>query len=145
VTKSSAAAPPGIIGTIRAELPVLVGVLTTAIFYTVGDVLLSDLNNHPLSGALFVWLFAVMVWCAFGVVRHAEALAHRLGEPYGTLILTIAVISIEVAIMAIVMLRGDPNPGASPRYRHGGFDDRVERNGRFIDPGRRGAPCSATI
>jgi len=114
VRKSSTAAPPGIIGTIRAELPVLVGVLTTAIFYTVGDVLLSDLKNHLLSGALFVWLFAVMVWCAFGVVRHAEALAHRLGEPYGTLILTIAVISIEVTIMAIVMLRGDPNP-ALPR------------------------------
>ncbi len=51
-----------------------------------------------------------MIWCAFGVVRHAEALADYLGEPYGTLILTIAVISIEVTIMATVMLHGGPNP-----------------------------------
>ena len=51
-----------------------------------------------------------MIWCAFGVVRHAEALADYLGEPFGTLILTIAVISIEVAIMATVMLHGGPNP-----------------------------------
>jgi Ca2+:H+ antiporter len=44
------------------------------------------------------------------VVRHAEVLADYLGEPYGTLILTIAVISIEVTIMATVMLGGGPNP-----------------------------------
>ena len=51
-----------------------------------------------------------MIWCAFGVVRHAEVLAEHLGEPYGTLILTIAAVSIEVTIMATVMLSGDPNP-----------------------------------
>ena len=113
--KSAAAEPSHIAGVIREELPVFAGVATMAAFYIAGDVLLSSVNNHSLashlqSTAMFFWLFAVMVWCAFGVVRHAEALAHRLGEPYGTLILTIAVISIEVAIMAIVMLSGDPNP-----------------------------------
>jgi len=44
------------------------------------------------------------------VVRHADALADLLGEPYGTLVLTISVISIEVTIMAIVMLSGGANP-----------------------------------
>jgi Ca2+:H+ antiporter len=62
------------------------------------------------TAGLFIWLFAVMIWCAFGVVRHAEMLAEYLGEPYGTLILTIAAVSIEVTIMATVMLSGDPNP-----------------------------------
>ena len=63
-----------------------------------------------MTAAIFIWLFAVMIWCAFGVVRHAEVLAEHLGEPFGTLILTIAAVSIEVTIMATVMLSGDPNP-----------------------------------
>jgi Ca2+:H+ antiporter len=100
----------GVVETIRAELPLLAGAATAAFFYTVGSNLASDFSNLWLSGALGIWLFAVMVWSAFGVVHHAEALAQRLGEPYGTLILTISVISIEVAIMASVMLAGNPNP-----------------------------------
>jgi Ca2+:H+ antiporter len=95
---------------LRAEAPVLAGVATTVIFFTVGKAWTEDFSHPLLSVALFAWLFAAMIWCAFGVVRHAEILAEYLGEPYGTLILTIAVISIEVAIMATVMLHGGPNP-----------------------------------
>jgi Ca2+:H+ antiporter len=43
-------------------------------------------------------------------VRHADALAELWGEPYGTLILTISVISMEVAILATIMLDDTPNP-----------------------------------
>jgi Ca2+:H+ antiporter len=115
VRKSAAAEPSRIAAFVREELPLLVGVATLALLYLAGDVLLLSINEHVLKSHLlatvmFLWLFAIMVWCAFGVVHHAEALAHRLGEPYGTLILTIAVISIEVTIMAIVMLSGQPNP-----------------------------------
>jgi Ca2+:H+ antiporter len=95
---------------IRAEIPMLAGVATTAIFFTVGQGWTEDFSHPALTAALFIWLFAVMIWCAFGVVRHAEALADYLGEPFGTLILTLAVVSIEVTIMATVMLNGDPNP-----------------------------------
>jgi Ca2+:H+ antiporter len=107
-------------GLVRAEFPMLVGVVTTVIFYVAGNTFVSNFMSHAavtsdlVLSVSFVWLFAVMVWCAFGVVKHAEALAHQLGEPYGTLILTISVISIEVTIMAIVMLTGEPNP-ALPR------------------------------
>lgn len=93
-----------------AETPFIAGAVTTAIFFTVGKSWTEDFSQPLLTVALFVWLFAVMVWCAFGVVRHAEVLAEHLGEPYGTLILTVSVISIEVAIMATVMLHGGPNP-----------------------------------
>jgi len=31
------------------------------------------------------WLFAAIAGCAFGVARHAESLAERVGEPLGTL------------------------------------------------------------
>ncbi len=95
---------------LRAEAPLLGGAVTNAIFFTVGKGWTEDFSHPFLTVVLFGWLFAVMVWCAFGVVRHAEVLAEHLGEPYGTLILTIAVISIEVAIMATVMLHGGPNP-----------------------------------
>jgi Ca2+:H+ antiporter len=60
--------------------------------------------------ALFVWLFGAIMWGAVGVMGYAEALAHRLGEPLGTLILTLSAILIEVALIASVMMVGDANP-----------------------------------
>jgi Ca2+:H+ antiporter len=42
-------------------------------------------------------------------VRHAEALAERLGEPYGTLVLTLAITGIEVIMIAAIMYTGKGN------------------------------------
>jgi Ca2+:H+ antiporter len=95
---------------VLAELPMLVGAATTAIVFSVGKAWSTDFSNLYLTAAVFAWMFAVMIWCAFGVVRHAEVLAIHFGEPYGTLILTLVVVSIEVTIMATVMLSGGPNP-----------------------------------
>jgi len=95
---------------LRAELPMLVGMSMTAVVHVFGHGWARDFSNLVFTGTLFFVLFGVMIWCAFGVVRHAEALAQYFGEPYGTLILTLAVVSIEVTIMATVMLSGDPNP-----------------------------------
>jgi Ca2+:H+ antiporter len=100
----------GILNGVRAELPVALGFASVAFFETVGVATLEDLTRHHLTGALFLWLFTVMMWCSFRVVRHADVLASRLGEPYGTLVLTVAAVSIEVTIMATVMLSGDSNP-----------------------------------
>jgi Ca2+:H+ antiporter len=60
--------------------------------------------------AIFVALFAVMLGLSFGAVRHADQLAERLGEPYGTLILTLSVSVIEAASVSAVMLHGQNNP-----------------------------------
>ena len=49
-------------------------------------------------------IIAVIVVCAFGVVKQAEALAHRLGDPYGSLVLTLSIVLIEVILIAAVML-----------------------------------------
>lgn len=46
----------------------------------------------------------VVVWCAFGVVEQADHLAEILDEPLGTLILTLSIVIIEVALIAAVML-----------------------------------------
>lgn len=70
--------------------------------------------SAPLSPAVaivsFVVLFATILMAAFGVVREADHLAHQLGEPYGTLVLTLSVVSIEVVLIAAVML----GPGEFP-------------------------------
>jgi Ca2+:H+ antiporter len=95
---------------IRAEFPLLIGLATVAIFLVVGS-RLDELTTHavPLLG-VFVWLFAVILWSAMCVVRHADCLAIKLGEPYGTLILTLSAISIEVVMISTAMLHGANNP-----------------------------------
>lgn len=75
--------------------------------------LLLQLGPAPAAGiaglAMFLWLLGVMIWGAAAVLHHAEAVAERLGEPVGTLVLTLAVVGIEVALIASVMLSGEGN------------------------------------
>jgi Ca2+:H+ antiporter len=47
---------------------------------------------------------------ALSVVRQADHLAARLGEPYGTLILTLSMTFIEVTSITAVMMHGENNP-----------------------------------
>jgi Ca2+:H+ antiporter len=86
------------------------GLVTTTLFLMFGDAWLADLSGPLHYGLLFGWLFVIMLWLAFNVVRHADSLAVLLGEPYGTLILTVSVISIEVIMISAVMLTGEQNP-----------------------------------
>ncbi|MBL8630316.1 MAG: hypothetical protein JNM81_11840, partial [Rhodospirillaceae bacterium] len=53
-----------------------------------------------------VALVPVLFGAVFAAVYHAEVIAHRTGEPYGTLVLTVAVTVIEVALITTVMLGG---------------------------------------
>ena len=94
----------------RSESVLIFGAATTILFYLFSDPLLVGLAPDPKTIVLFLWLFATMVWCAFGVVRHADCLAEVLGEPYGTLILTLAVIAIEVSTISAIMLHGENQP-----------------------------------
>ena len=48
-------------------------------------------------------------------VHHAEVVAHRVGEPFGTLVLALAITVIEVALILSVMLGGGPGAAALPR------------------------------
>lgn len=95
---------------LRSELALWVGALTAILSTVFGAEWFTGLSNPLWYGFLFGWLFAVMLWLAFNVVRHADSLAVLLGEPYGTMILTISVISIEVIMIAAVMLTGENNP-----------------------------------
>lgn len=53
---------------------------------------------------------AAILGSAFSVVRHADVLAHRLGEPYGSLILSLAVVILEVSLISALMAKGDAGP-----------------------------------
>jgi Ca2+:H+ antiporter len=75
-------------------------------------------TSTGLTLALFGWLFGAILWGAFGVVRHAEHLAEQLGEPYGTLILTLSVTIIEVAFIVTAITTGT---GSSPVARDAVF------------------------
>ena len=101
---------PGLLKRLRAELGLVVAAGTALIFERFGQDWLADVAPDAQTVFLFVWIFGVMLWASFGVVRHAEALAIRLGEPYGTLILTLSVITIEVALISAVMLTGQDSP-----------------------------------
>src|ERR1700689_4249290 len=58
------------------------------------------------AAALLVILFGTV----FAAVHHAEGIAERIGEPFGTLLLTLAVTVIEVALIATIMLGEKPVP-----------------------------------
>ncbi|TIT88353.1 MAG: ionic transporter, partial [Mesorhizobium sp.] len=66
-----------------------------------------SLNVRIVVGALSS---AIMFTTIFVVLDHAEAVARRVGEPYGTLVLTFAVTAIEVSIIVSMMLHGANNP-----------------------------------
>ncbi len=94
----------------RAELSSIAAFLLFGAFILVGDAVSPARVDAAVSFALLALLFAVMLWAAFNVVHHAESLATLLGEPYGTLILTLSVIGIEVALIAALMITGADKP-----------------------------------
>src|SRR5262245_54694490 len=67
-------------------------------------------DPSPLGIGFAVLLIPVLGGAVFAAVYHAEVIAHRTGEPYGTLVLTIAVTVIELALIASVMLSEDGSP-----------------------------------
>lgn len=56
-----------------------------------------------------------LVGAVLSAVHHAETIAHKLGEPYGTLLLATAITVIEVGIILSLMLAGGPEIAALAR------------------------------
>ena len=52
----------------------------------------------------FTVLFSVIIYSSMSVAHHAEMLAEKFGEPYGTLILTISAVIVEIIIIVIMMM-----------------------------------------
>ncbi|HEY0799381.1 MAG TPA: hypothetical protein VGD54_00950, partial [Steroidobacteraceae bacterium] len=67
-------------------------------------------------GGFFVAVIALsLAGSVFAAVHHAEVVAHRIGEPYGTLVLALAVTLIEVALIVSLMIAGGAEAAALAR------------------------------
>ncbi|MVX35943.1 calcium:proton antiporter [Myroides sp. LoEW2-1] len=84
--------------------------LIVFIFLFYGNAITGESLTPWLASTLFLVLLFTIVGAAFGVVKEADELAHKLGEPYGTLILTLSIVSIEVILISAVMLGPGENP-----------------------------------
>ena len=63
-------------------------------------------NSLALLVVLNLLAVAAILWSAFSVVRHADVLAHRFGEPFGSLILSLSIVVLEISLISILMLSG---------------------------------------
>ena len=83
------------------EYPLFISLITLGIF----AVYEHSFSQTPIGNIFgFIILFAVITYASLAVAHHAEMLAEKFGEPYGTLILTMSAVTVEVMIIAIMML-----------------------------------------
>ena len=68
-------------------------------------------DSAPVLGVLSVLLVAVVL----AAVHHAEVVAHRVGEPYGSLVLAVAVTIIEVGLIVTLMVTTDKDTAGLAR------------------------------
>ena len=111
-TEAPTTAPATALGVVLAPstlVPLIAVWLVVAASVIVGPGLLHDPIAPPVAAVSFVVILAAIVVAAFRVVHEAEHLARALGEPFGTLILTLSIVIIEVILIASVML----GPGES--------------------------------
>jgi Ca2+:H+ antiporter len=78
-------------------------------------VLLAAAAWLPASTVMAVLASPALIAAVLAAVHHAEVVAHRIGEPFGTLVLAVAVTVIEVALIVSVMLTGGADKAALPR------------------------------
>lgn len=66
--------------------------------------------------SFFLVLLSIgLVACVLAAVHHAEVVAHRVGEPFGTLVLALAVTVIEASLIVSLMIVGGPEAAALAR------------------------------
>lgn len=87
------------------EYSLIVAALTAvALFFTGRD------GNAYLLAVVSLAAIGSILYSAFSVVRHADVLAHRFGEPYGSLILSLSIVLLEVGMIVALMLAGTTGP-----------------------------------
>ncbi|MGN9778340.1 calcium:proton antiporter [Micromonospora sp. H33] len=62
--------------------------------------------NRKLAGPLVVVVAVLLAGAVLAAVHHAEVVAHKVGEPFGSLVLAVAVTVIEVALIVTLMISG---------------------------------------
>ncbi|HMD29013.1 MAG TPA: hypothetical protein VKH13_10635 [Steroidobacteraceae bacterium] len=86
--------------------PVFAGVVLLAAGFGLG---------RGMGGFLVAIIALGLGGAVFAAVHHADVVAHRVGQPYGTLVLALAVTLIEVALIVSLMIAGGPATAALAR------------------------------
>ncbi|HEX7381266.1 MAG TPA: hypothetical protein VF265_03830 [Nevskiaceae bacterium] len=89
-------------------LPVVLGLLVVC--WWLKPLFAGEQATHLAIGLAFAGLFIGALLAAMLATQHAEYLAHRFAEPYGTLMLTLSAITLEVVTVVTVMLHNEDNP-----------------------------------
>jgi Ca2+:H+ antiporter len=87
---------------------------TTAVPVLALVVLALSWGRH-LPTVLVVLVAVVLIGAVLAAVHHAEVVAHRVGEPYGSLVLAVAVTIIEVALIVTLMVSGGDDTASLAR------------------------------
>lgn len=78
----------------------------TALVPVIAIIVLATAWGRELSGVLVAVVTALLAGAVLAAVHHAEVVAHRVGEPFGSLVLAVAVTVIEVALIVTLMISG---------------------------------------
>ena len=80
-----------------------------------GLVVLAAVWGRDLPALLVVAVALVLAGAVLAAVHHAEVVAHRVGEPFGSLVLAVAVTVIEVALIVTLIVSGGPETASLAR------------------------------
>lgn len=83
------------------EKPLLLAVLVALVAWPLEPWLVG--HGHGIALAAGLGLVAAIICASMRVAQHAERLAEQVGDPYGTMILTLSAVLVEVVILAIMM------------------------------------------
>ncbi len=86
---------------LKQEKLLLLALIAACIAYPLEHWLLGSGQVVALTGGLA--LIGFIVAASMRVAHHAELLAEKVGDPYGTMILTLSAVLVEVVILAIMM------------------------------------------
>lgn len=81
----------------------------------VASLILAGAWGQPLGLGLGLLLVGTLFAAVMGAIHHAEVVAHRVGEPFGTLVLAVAVTIIEVALIVALMVAGGESANSLAR------------------------------
>src|SRR3546814_4591741 len=86
---------------LRQEKLLLLAIVAAIVAYAAGSRLTA--NGATTAIVATVLLVAAIICASQRVAFHAEQLAHRLGDPYGTMVLTLSAVLVEVVVLGMVM------------------------------------------
>ncbi|MEU0157006.1 calcium:proton antiporter [Micromonospora fulviviridis] len=87
----------------------------TTVLPLIAVVVLAATWGRHLPGPLIVVVAALLAGAVLAAVHHAEVVAHKVGEPLGSLVLAVAVTVIEVGLIVTLMVSGGDKTQALAR------------------------------